>query len=407
MGTDNEPMNRDNATNCTADGQRVDYINDISDLLWRFDDAPGDGLENPAGTKVRELKRVHDLASLRAAVRNWKDEATAAWAGYSPRPEHEGEVCTEITVQTSDTDVSILDSVAVNFTRRIRVDEEAHVLSVATVLLSVHETGTITAALAWGEGKRGFTASLGRAKVKDNDRAVARVLDQVYVMVQRVSSAPDTPGKHTWMVASTAANMMVSGLVHGGGTPSWVPTFTGVTWHPEHWLVMLAVLNKAINHQTGRSRGVMPGANIKNTPQVPEFMDPQTSTFQMVQALTVRGYPKVRYVIDPDKSRDGVASGLWSLSITAPHASGKANLYPTLALVKAGVSVTDVFQMCASTADFMSAANAVGDGFPTEYSIGFAADPSDLSWWKRHFDEAQDDAQNDVQGVARDEGQGS
>lgn len=401
MGTDNEPMNRDNATNCTADGQRVDYINDISDLLWRFDDAPGERLENPAGTPVRELKRVHDLASLRAAVRDWESEATAAWAGYSPRPEHEGEVCTEITVQISDTDVSILDHVAVNFTRRIRVDEEAHVLSVATVLLSVHEMGTITAALAWGEGKRGFTASLGRAKVKDNDRAVVYLLDQVYVMVQRVSSAPEIPGKRAWMIANQAANMMVSGLVHGGGTPSWVPTFTGVTWYPEHWIVMLAVLKNAINLQTGRSRRIMPAVEFDTVPQVPESVDPQNSTFQMAHALKVRGYPKVRYVIDPDKSRDDKAQGLWALTITAPHASGKANIYPTLALAHGGVSTVDVYRMCASAADFMSAANAVGDGFPTEYSIGFAADPSDLSWWKRHFDEAQDDAR----GVNRDEGQ--
>ena len=92
--------------------------------------------------------------------------------------------------------MSILDSVAVNFTRRIRVDEEAHVLSVAMVLLSVSEPGTVTATLTWDEGKRGFTASLGRAKAKDNDRAIAYLLDQVYVMVQRVSSAPDIPGKH-------------------------------------------------------------------------------------------------------------------------------------------------------------------------------------------------------------------
>ena len=220
-------------------------------------------------------------------------------------------------------------------------------------------------------------------------------------MVRRMSSAPTTKSKHAWTVANSAAGMMVSGLVHGGGTPSWVPGFTGVTWYPEHWLVVLAVLNKAINHQTGRSRGVMPGANIKDTPQVPDFVDLQTSTFQMVQALTVRGYPKVRYVIDPDKSQDGVASGLWSLSITAPHASGKANIYPTLALAHGGVSTVDVYRMCASAADFMSAANAVGDGFPTEYSIGFATDPSDLAWWKRHFDDAQDDAR----GVNRDEGQ--
>ena len=404
MGTDKEPMNRDNATNCTADEQRVDYINDISDLLWRFDDTPGDGLENPAGTPVRELKRVHDLASLRAAVRDWESEATAAWAGYSPRPEHEGEVCTEITVQTSDTDVSILDHVAVNFTRRIRVDEEAHVLSVATVLLSVYEMGTITAALAWGEGKRGFTASLGRAKVKDNDRAVARVLDQVYVRVQRVSNAPEIPGKRAWMIACRAAEMMTSGLVHGGGTPSWVTSFTGVTWYPEHWLVMLAALEDVINLQTVRSRRIMPAVEFGTAPKVPDFVDPQTSAFQVVQALKVHGYPKMRYVIDPDKSRDGKVQGLlWSLSITAPHVSGKANIYPTLALAKAGVSTSDVFRMCASAADFMSAANAVGDGFPTEYRISFAADPSDLAWWKRHFDEAQDDAQ----GATRDEHQGS
>lgn len=403
MGTNKEPLNPEDGTIYTADGQRVDYINDISDLLWRFDDAPGDGLENPSGTPVRELKRVHDLASLRAAVRDWESEATAAWAGYSPRPEHEGKVCTEITVQTSDTDVNILDHVAVNFTRRIRVDEEAHVLSVATVLLSVHEMSTITAALAWGEGKRGFTASLGRAKVKDNDRAVARVLDQVYVMVQRVSNTPEIPGKRAWMIACRAAEMMTSGLAHGGGTPSWVISFTGVTWYPECWLVMLAVLEDAINLQTRWSQGVIPRVQIQDTPKVPDSVDPQTSTFQVVQALTVRGYPKVRYVVDPDKSRDGVASGLWSLSVTAPHASGKANIYPTLALVKAGVSTVDVFRMCASAADFMSAANAVGGGTPTEYSISFAANPSDLAWWKRHFDEAQDDAQ----GANRDEHQGS
>lgn len=404
MGTNKEPLNPEDGTIYTADGQRVDYINDISDLLWRFDDAPGDGLENPAGTPVRELKRVHDLASLRAAVRDWESEATAAWAGYSPRPEHEGEVCTEITVQTSDTDVNILDHVAVNFTRRIRVDEEAHVLSVATVLLSVHEMSTITAALAWGEGKRGFTASLGRAKVKDNDRAVARVLDQVYVMVQRVSNTPEIPGKRAWMIACRAAEMMTSGLVHGGGTPSWVTSFTGVTWHPEHWLVMLAALEDAINLQTGRSRRIMPAVEFDTAPKVPDFVDPQTSTFQVVQALKVHGYPKMRYVIDPDKSRDGKVQGpLWSLNITAPHASGKANLYPTLALAKAGVSTVDVFRMCASAADFMRAANAVGDGTPTEYSIGFAANPSDLSWWKHNFDDAQDDAQ----GANRDEHQGS
>lgn len=41
----------------------------------------------------------------------------------------------------------------------------------------------------------------------------------------------------------------------------------------------------------------------------------------------------------------------------------------------------------------MSAANAVYDGIPAEYSISFTADPSDLTWWKRHFDEAQADAQ--------------
>lgn len=78
--------------------QRVDYINDISDLLWRFDDTPGDGLENPAGTKVREPKRVHDLDSLHDAVREWESEATAPWVGYKPRPEQEGEVCTDVTV---------------------------------------------------------------------------------------------------------------------------------------------------------------------------------------------------------------------------------------------------------------------------------------------------------------------
>lgn len=398
MGTDKEPMNMDNADIYTADGERVEYVNGITDLLWRFDDSPGDGLENPAGPQVSEPNRVHDPASLRAAVRDWEGEATAPWVGYSPRPEREGEVCIAITTHDGRVDAS---AVAVNFTRRIRVDGEDHMLSVTTVLLSVHEPGTVAATLAWGEGHRGFTASLGRAKVKDNDRAVACLLDQVYVMVRRMSSAPTTKSKHAWTVANSAAGMMVSGLVHGGGTPSWVPGFTGVTWYPEHWLVMLAVLNKAINHQTGRSRGVMPGANIKDTPQVPDFVDPQTSTFQMVQALTVRGYPKVRYVIDPDKSRDGVASGLWSLSITAPHASGKANIYPTLALAHGGLSTVDVYRMCASAADFMSAANSVGDGTPTEYSIGFAADPSDLAWWKRHFDDAQDDAQ----GATRDEGQ--
>lgn len=400
MGTDNEPMNRDNATNCTADGQRVDYINDISDLLWRFDDSPGDGLENPAGPQVSEPKRVHDPASLRAAVSDWKDEAAAPWAGYKPHPEQEGEVCTEVTIGEVHEDV---DAVSVQFTRRIKAGGDVHLLSVATILLSVYGPGTIAAALAWGEPEQGFTASLGRAEVKDNNRAVACVLDQVHAFVRRVSSAPDTPNKHAWKVADTAADMMVSSLVYGGGTPSWVTTFTGVTWYPENWLVMLAVLEDAINLQTRWSRGIMPVSQIQGTPQVPDFVDPQTSTFQVVQALKVHGYPKVRYVVDPDKSRDGKVQGLWSLSITAPHVSGKANIFPTLALAQAGVSTADVFRMCASAADFMSAANAVGDGFPTEYSIGFAADPSDLSWWKRHFDEAQDDAQ----GVNRDEHQGS
>ena len=400
MGTNKEPLNPEDGTIYTADGQRVDYINDLSELLWRFDDTPGEGLENPAGTKVREPKRVHDLDSLHKAVRDWEDEATAPWAGNRPYPEREGEVCTEVTIGEVREDV---DAVAVQFTRRIKADGDVHMLSVATILLSVYESSTIAAALAWGEPEQGFTVSLGRAEVKDNNRAVARVLDQVHVMVQQVASAPDTHSKHAWKVATRAADMMVSGLVHSGGTPSWVPSFTGVTWYPENWLVMLAVLKNAINHQTGRSRGLMPSVQVQDTPKVLDFVDPQTSTFQVVQALTVRGYPKLRYVVDPDKSRDGKAQGLWSLSITAPHASGKANIYPTLALVKAGVSVTDVFQMCASTADFMSAANAVGDGTPTEYSIGFVADPSDLAWWKRHFDEAQDDAQR----ATRDEGQGS
>lgn len=401
MGTDKEHLNLDDAAIYTADGQRVDYINDISDLLWRFDDTPSDGLENPAGTKVREPKRVHDLDSLRAAVSDWKDEAAAPWAGYKPRPEHEGEVCTEIT--TNDIISSDMEAVAVQFTRCVNSGGDVHVLSAATVLLSVCKPGTIAAALAWGEGPRGFTASLGRAEVKDNNRAVAYALDQVYVMVQRTSSAPDTHDKHAWMVACRAADMMVSGLAHGGGTPSWVTSFTGVTWYPECWLVMLAVLEDAINHQTVRSQGVMPSVQIQDTPKVPDFVDPQTSTFQVVQALKVRGYPKVRYVVDPDKSRDGKSQGLWSLSITAPHVSGKANIFPTLALAQAGVSTVDVFRMCASTADFMSAANAVGGGTPTGYSIGFVANPSDLAWWKRHFDEAQDDAQ----GATRDEGQGS
>lgn len=398
MGADKEPLNLDDATNCTADGERVEYVNGISDLLWRFDDSPGDGLENPAGTKVREPKRVHDLDSLHTAVRNWESEATAPWVGYNPEPEHEGEVCTKVTI-SKESGLAGMGSVAVHFTRRIKVDGDMHMLSVATVLLSVHDRDTIAATLAWDEGKRGFTASLGRAKVKDNDRAVAYALDQVYVMVQRTSSAPDTHDKHAWMVACRAADMMVSGLAHGGGTPSWVTSFTGVTWYPECWLVMLAVLEDAINLQTRWSQGVMPSVKIQDTPKVPDFVDPQTSTFQVVRALTVRGYPKVRYVVDPDKSSDGVASGLWSLSITAPHASGKANIYPTLALAQAGVSTVDVYRMCASAADFMSAANAVGDGFPTEYSIGFAANPSDLAWWKRHFDDAQEDAQ----GATRDE----
>lgn len=402
MDTDKETLNLDDAAIYTADRQRVDYINDISDLLWRFDDTPGDGLENPAGTKVREPKRVHDLDSLHDAVRGWESEATAPWVGYSPEPEHEGEVCAKVTI-SKDSGLDDMESVSVHFTRRIKADGDVHMLSVTTVLLSIHEPGTIAAALAWNEGKRGFTASLGRAKVKDNDRAVARVLDQVYVMVQRVSNAPEIPGKRAWMIACRAADMMTSGLVHGGGTPSWVPTFTGVNWYPECWLVMLAVLKNAINHQTGRSQGVMPSVQVQDTPKVPDFVDPQTSTFQVVQALKVHGYPKMRYVIDPDKSRDGKVQGLWSLSITAPHVSGKANIYPTLALAQAGVSTVDVFRMCASTADFMSAANAVGDGFPAEYSISFAANPSDLAWWKRHFDDAQDDAQ----GATRDEHQGS
>lgn len=400
MGTNKEPLNLDDAAIYTADGQRVEYINDISDLLWRFDDTPSDGLENPAGTKVREPKRVHDLDSLRAAVGEWESEAAAPWAGYKPRPEREGEVCTEIT--TNDIIDGGLESVAVQFTRHIKEDGDVHLLSVATMVLSVHESGTIAGALAWGEGERGYTASLGRVIVKDNHRAVARVLDQVRTMVHLVSSAPTPPNKHAWMVASRAADMMVSGLVHGGGTPSWVPTFTGVAWYPEDWLVMLAVLNDAINNQTGRSQGIMPGVTVKDTPKVPDFVDPQTSTFQVVQAVTVRGYPKVRYVIDPDKSRDGESKGLWSLSITAPHASGKANIFPTFAAAQAGVSTVDVFRMCASAADFMSVAHTLG-GNAADYSIGFAVDPSDVALWKRHFDEAQDDAQ----GVTRDEHQGS
>lgn len=400
MGTNKEPLNPEDGTIYTADGQRVDYINDISDLLWRFDDAKGEWKDNPDGPHVDEPKRVHDLESLRAAVSDWESEATAPWAGNRPCPEREGEVCTEVTIGEVREGV---DAVAVQFTRCIKAGGDIHLLSVATILLSVYGPGTIAAALAWGEPEQGFTASLGRAEVKDNNRAVACVLDQVHAFVLRVSSAPDTHGKHAWKVATRAADMMVHGLVHGGGTPSWIPTFTGVTWYPECWLVMLAVLKNAINHQTVRSQGVMPSVQIQDTPKVPDFVDPQTSTFQVVQALTVRGYPKVRYVVDPDKARDGKAQGLWSLSITAPHASGKANIYPTLALVKAGVSTVDVFRMCASAADFMSAANAVGDGSPTEYSISFAANPSDLAWWKRHFDEAQDDAQ----GANRDEGQGS
>lgn len=390
MGTEKEPLNLGNSAIFTADGQRVEYISDISDLLWRFDDAPGDGIENPAGaTAVREPKRVHDLASLRAAVREWESEAAAPWAGYSPRPEHEGEVCIEITTKSIDSDVDGTPIEVVQFTRRIKVGDDVHLVSVATAVLSFYEPDTVAAALAWGEGPRGYTASLGRAKVKNTDKAVSYLLDLVYVFVQRVSHAQITQSSHAWMVANKAAEMMVSGLVHGGGTPSWMSTFTGVTWYPEHWLVMLAVLKDAINVQTSRARGVMPGVHISDTPQVPDSVDPQTSTFQVLHALTVRGYPKVRYVIDPDKSRDDKAQGLWALSITAPHVSGKANIYPTLALAQGGVSTVDVFRMCASAADFMSAANAVGDGIPAEYSIDFAADPSDLAWWKRHFDEAQ------------------
>lgn len=400
MGTNKEPLNPEDGTIYTADGQQVDYINDISDLLWRFDDTPGEGLENPAGTKVREPKRVHDLDSLHDAVRDWKDEATAPWAGNCSRPEREGEVCAEVTIDEVHGDV---DAVSVQFTRRIKAGGDVHLLSVATILLSVYGPGTIAAALAWGEPNQGFTASLGRAEVKDNNRAVAYVLDQVHVFVQRLSSAPDTHSKHAWKVATRAAEMMVSGLVHSGGTPSWIPTLIGVTWYPECWLVMLAVLKYAVNAQTVRTRGIMPSVQVQDTPKVPDFVDPQTSTFQVVQALKVHGYPKMRYVIDADRSRDGKAQGLWSLSITAPHVSGKANIFPTLTLAQAGVSTADVFRMCASAADFMSAANAVGDGFPTEYSISFAVDPSDLAWWKRHFDEAQDDAQ----GATRDEHQGS
>ena len=389
MGTEKEPLNLDNVDIYTADGQRVEYISDISDLLWRFDDAPSDGIENPAGPQPREPKRIHSPASLCAAVREWESEAAAPWAGYRPYPEHEGEVCTEITTTSIDSDADGTPIEVVPFTRQIKVGDDAHLVSVATVTLAFHETGTIAAALAWGEGEQGFNASLGRAKIKDTDKAVSYLLDQVYVMVQRAPHGTATQSKHAWEVANRAADMMVSGLVHGGGTPSWVPSFTGVTWFPEHWLVMLAVLKDAINLQTGRSRGIMPGVHISDTPQVPDFVDPQTSTFQMVQALKVRGYPKVRYVIDPDKSHDGKTQGLWALSITAPHVSGKANVHPTLALAQGGVSTVDIFRMCASAADFMSAANAVGDGIPTEYSIDFAADPSDLAWWKRHFDEAQ------------------
>ena len=174
MGTDKEPLTPEDGTIYTADGQRVEYIKDISDLLWRFDDTPGDGLENPAGTKVREPKRVHDLESLHAAVSDWKDEAAAPWAGYKPHPEHEGEVCTEIT--TNDIISSDMEAVSVQFTRCVKSGGDVHMLSAATVLLSVCKPGTIAAALDWGEGPRGFTASLGRAEVKDNNRAVAYAL---------------------------------------------------------------------------------------------------------------------------------------------------------------------------------------------------------------------------------------
>ena len=400
MSTERKPLYRAGYTNYTGDGVEVGHVDSTSELLWSFDDAPGEGLENPAGTDVAEPKRVHDLASLRAAVSDWKDEAAAPWAGYKPHPKREGEVCTEIT--TKDIIGNGMDSVAVHFTRRIKASGDVHMLSVATILLSVYETGTIAAALAWGEGPRGFTASLGHAKVKDNNRAVAHVLDQVRVLVQQVSSAPDTYSKHAWKVATSAADMMVSGLVHGGGTPSWVPTFTGVTWYPEHWLVMLAVLKYAVNHQTGRSRGIMPSVQIQDTPKVPDFVDTQSSTFQVLQALRVRGYPKLRYVISPDTSYDGKAQGLWDLSITAPHASGKATVYPTLALAKGGVSTVDVYHMCASAADFMSTAQGLG-GAPTTYSITFDVGPYDSAWWKRHFDDAQADAQADAQEGSGDE----
>lgn len=389
MSTERKPLYRDGDTIYTGDGVEVGWMDATSELLWRFDDAPGDRWTEPAGPYVPEPKRVHDLDSLHTAVRDWKDEATAPCSGYRPYPEHEGEVCTEITTEVMERDG--LESVAVYFARRIKSGDDVYMLSTATMLLSVAKPGTIAAALAWGEPKQGYTASVGRAEVKDNSRAVAYVLDGVHAFVRSASSAPDTRSKHAWKVACAAADMMVIGLVHGGGTPSWVSTFTGVTWHPEHWLVMLAVLKYAVNNQTGRSRGIMPSVQIQDTPNVPDFVDPQTSTFQVLQALSVRGYPKLRYVISPDKSRGGKAQGLWSLNITAPHASGKANIYPTLAVAKGGVSVIDVYRMCASAADFMSAAQGLG-GSAVDYSITFDVDPSDNAWWKRHFDGAQADA---------------
>lgn len=241
MGTNKEPLNPEDGTIYTADGQRVDYINDISDLLWRFDDAKGEWKDNPDGPHVDEPKRVHDLESLRAAVSDWKDEAAAPWAGYKPHPEYEGEVCTEIT--TNDIISSDMEAVAVQFTRCVNSGGDVHVLSAATVLLSVCKPGTIAAALAWGEGPRGFTASLGRAEVKDNNRAVAYALDQVYVMVQRTSSAPDTHDKHAWMVACRAADMMVSGLVHGGDTSTIRMEDTNITIkHTQFKMVFEATL---------------------------------------------------------------------------------------------------------------------------------------------------------------------
>lgn len=353
----------------------------------------GQMLENPLKTGKRRATRIRTFEDMVTVVLNWVHSTTSPWnREHKAEPTDDGDVCTAVHMDTT-TRHSDGDKATVTFTRKVKVGKDTIILSQTDVVLTYREYASIKAALVWREKGRtdlALNATLGHARIHDNDRALEHALDSVYRFVSSSHCNPSDAESHAWRVSRQAAAMMERGILHGETIPSYVESFTGVMWMPVHWRVMLAVLKDAMGVQVGKTRGLMKSVPIDN-PRLPAHVsDPEKAPMSLTQVVNVGDYETLNVTVTPAQEKELTSTpGLYDMSITSTSRSGYFTA-PGLQLYRTRVTVGDVFALLHTAGIFLTVARHVDAVERPTFTIDFKGDTAALDRALRRLSEDGD-----------------